>query len=308
MSKKQLVDELHRAARRRFKRRRIITRGINDLWQADLVEMCDYASVNKTFRYLLTVIDTFSKFAWGIPVKNKTGREVSLAMETILSKESSPRNIQTDNGTEFYNSYFQNLMKKYKINHYSTYSTMKASIVERFNRTLKGMMWKEFSLNGSYKWVENIQNLIDKYNHTVHRTIKMKPADVNKDNEKSLLKTAYNRIKIFPKPKFRVGDKVRISKYKHLFEKGYTPNWTTEVFRIHTIKVTNPVTYLLEDYEGNKIKGGFYERELLKTEHPDLYLVEKILKRKGNKLLVKWLGFSNDHNSWINKSELAPQQ
>lgn len=300
-----LVNEIHRFARRNFPRRSVILKGCNDLWQADLVEMGDYSADNKGYRYLLTVIDSFSKFAWAIPVKNKTGGEVTEAMRSILVKrQSSPKNLQTDFGKEFYNTHFQKLMKKYNINHYSTYSTLKASIVERFNRTLKGWMWKQFSLNGSYKWIDNIQTLVDKYNNTVHRTIKMKPCDVSLKNEVKLLETVYNKIKTFPKPKFKVGDSVRISKHKHLFEKGYTPNWTTEIFKIIAIKKTNPVTYIIKDYRDNVIQGSFYEQELLKAKHTDVYLVQKILRRKRGKVFVKWLGFSDEHNSWIDESEL----
>lgn len=215
-----------------------------------------------------------------------------------------PKNLQTDDGKEFFNKVFQSLMLKYKINHYSTYSVMKASIIERFNRTLKGMMWKEFSYNGSYHWIDIYQQLINKYNRKIHRTIKMAPIDVKPSNEKFLLNTVYNHIKIFKKKKFNVGDHVRISKYKHHFEKGYTPNWTTEIFKIKEIKVTYPTTYILEDYTGAPIKGGFYEEELLSTKFPDVYLVEKILKTKKDQAYVKWLGFSNDHNSWISKNEI----
>ena len=101
-----------------------------------------------------------------------------------------------------------------------------------------------------------------------------------------------------------MGDYMRISKYKHVFEKGYTPNWTTEIFKVKEVKNTYPTTYILEDYQGNPIKGGFYDEELSKTQFPNTYLVEKIIKTKGDRVYVKWLGFSNQHNSWINKSEL----
>lgn len=275
MSKKQLVDELHKPARRNFKRRVVILEGINDLWQADLVEMGEYSSDNNGYRYLLTVIDAFSKYAWAYPIKTKTGFEVTKAIEQILLKQS-PANLQTDNGKEFYNVYFQNMMKKYNINHYSTYSSLKASIVERFNRTLKSKMWKLFSLNGNYKWIDKIQILVNNYNNTIHRTIKMKPKNVSILNEKKLLQTVYSKIKILPKAKFKIGEKVRISKYKHIFEKGYTPNWTTEVFTISQIKNTNPITYILNDYENKNIKGCFYEYELLKTSQPNIYLIQKI--------------------------------
>jgi hypothetical protein len=258
--------------------------------------MGEYASDNNGYRYLLTVIDTFSKFAWALPVKTKSGVEITKTMNQILIKHS-PTHLQTDNGKEFYNFNFQNLMKRYNINYYSTYTSLKASIVERFNRTLKGWMWKQFSLNGNYKWIDNIQDLVNKYNSTIHRTIKMRPRDVNFTNEKTLLNTVYNKIKTFPLPKFKIGEKVRISKHKYLFEKGYTPNWTTEIFVIKNIKNTNPVTYILKDYQNETIQGCFYEYELLKTKQPNIYLIQKILKQKGNKVYVKWLGFSDKHNT-----------
>ena len=97
---------------------------------------------------------------------------------------------------------------------------------------------------------------------------------------------------------------MRISKHKHIFEKGYTPNWTTEIFKIKSIKMTHPITYILQDYEGKTIRGCFYEKELLKTKYPKDYLVEKIVKKKGDKLFVKWLGFPSSHNSWISKKDI----
>lgn len=303
-NKRAIIDELHKQARKNFKRRRVITKGIDDLWQADLVEMGAYASKNKGFRFLLTVIDTFSKYAWTRAIKSKNATSVSHAMREIFKQGRKPRNLQTDDGKEFFNKEFQHLMKINHVNHYSTFSIMKASIVERFNRTLKGMMWKEFSLHGNYCWIDKYKKLTDEYNSRKHRIIKMAPRSVNKLNEKTLLQTVYNHLKVMHKPKFRIGQNVRISKHKHIFEKGYTPNWTTEIFKIKSIQITNPVTYILEDYEGNPIKGGFYEYELLKTKYPHIYLVEKVLKTNGAKAYVKWLGFSKEHNSWINKKDI----
>lgn len=299
MSKREVVEELHKPSRRNYPKRRVVIKGLDDLWQADLVEMLPYSNENKNYRYLLTVIDTFSKFAWTVPIKNKTAIEVTTAMENIFNNGRSPKNLHTDDGKEFFNKSFQNLMQKYQINHYSTFTQLKASIVERFNRTLKNLMWKEFSTNGSYKWIDILPTLTETYNNSKHRTIKIKPSEVNAANEKHLLSTIYSYVKIHITPRFKVGDSVRISKYKHVFEKGYTPNWTTEIFKITKIQRTNPITYLLEDYQGNPIRGGFYELELQKTKFPDTYLIEKILLKKKNKMFVKWLGFSSDHNSWI---------
>lgn len=304
MIKKQIVTELHKPARKNFVRRKVITKHIDDLWQCDLVEMGAYASENNGYNFLLTIIDTFSKYAWAIPIKTKTGTDVTEAMKNVFLEGRHPKNLQTDDGKEFFNKKFQTLMKEYKINHYSTYSALKASIVERFNRTIKSNMWKLFSMNGSYKWIYIIHSIISKYNRTHHRTIKMKPIDVKKSNEKHLLSTAYAIQKTYNKPKYKVGDNVRISKYKHIFEKGYTPNWTTEVFKILKVQTTHPVTYLLEDYQNNPIKGGFYELELQKVMYPESFLVDKILRKRKDKVFVKWLGFDNSHNSWINKSSL----
>lgn len=306
MNRLQIVNELHKPARKNFIRRCVKIKGIDDLWQADLVEMIPYAKENAGFKYLLTVIDTFSKFAWVQPLKKKTSQMIIDALNNIFNQSKRiPRNLQTDMGTEFYNKHFKQLMKLKNINHYSTFSSIKACIVERFNRTLKEQMWRQFSLQGSYKWVNILKNLVHDYNHRKHRTIKLAPVDVTKKNEKQLLKRVYTQTpKIIHQTKFRVGDFVRVSKFKTVFDKGYTPNWTTEIFKVIKINQKFPVTYLLEDYQGNPVAGRFYEQELQKTNHPNTYLVEKILKKKKSKAYVKWLGFPSSHNTWINEKDI----
>lgn len=305
MSRNQIVNELHKPARKNFIRRCVKIKGIDDLWQADLVEMISYAKENVGFKYLLTVIDTFSKFAWVEPLKKKTSHMVVDAFNKIFNESKRiPKNLQTDMGTEFYNTDFKQLMKQKNINHYSTFSPIKACIVERFNRTLKEQMWKKFSLQGSYKWVTILENLVKDYNNKKHRTIKLAPVDVNEKNEKRILKQVYTYPILIQKNKFNLGEFVRVSKFKTIFEKGYTPNWTTEIFTVNKVNNKFPVTYLLEDYQGQPIAGRFYEQELQKTNLPDTYLVEKILKRKGSKVYVKWLGFKSSHNTWINKKDI----
>lgn len=305
MSKRQVLTELHKPARRKYPRRSVIVKSLDDLWQADLVEMIPYARENKGYKYLLTIINVFSKFAWGVPVKSKNADDVSRAMSTILQQNRKPKNLQTDNGKEFYNAKFKKLMQEYKINHYSTFSNLKASVVERFNRTLKNIMWFEFGLQGNYKWLDILPELLKKYNEKKHRTIGMRPIDVTKSKEKFLLDNVYSKIKIAGRAKYNTGDHVRISKMKQMFEKGYTPNWSTEIFTITKKQLTNPVSYLLEDVLGQPIAGSFYENELQKTQYPDVYLIEKVLRRKGKKVYVKWLGLDKTHNSWISKSDIV---
>ena len=281
--------------------------GIDDLWQADLVEMDSgnlkgISKINKGYKYMITIIDVFSKFAWAVPLKNKTGKDVTNAFKFV---DRIPKNLQTDKGKEFYNKDFKELMKKYNINHYSTYTNVKASVVERFNRTLKEKMWKQFSIQGNYKWIDILPKLIDNYNNTYHTTIKMKPVEVNISNQDII----YNDVfavskKEHKRPKYKVGDKVRISKIKGIFEKGYTANWSTEIFTVDKVYKGNPPYYHLKDSNEEEIKGIFYEQEMQKTKYPDIYLVEKVLRKKGDKVYVKWLGFDSSHNSWIPKKNV----
>ena len=144
-----------------------------------------------------------------------------------------------------------------------------------------------------------LDDFVNKYNNTVHRTIKMKPIDVTSDSY-----AEYNEDSHEKDPKFKVGDRVRISKYKNIFAKGYTQNWSEEVFVVSKIKDTVPWTYFISDLNGEPAAGRFYEKELQKTSQ-EKFRIEKVLKRKGDKLYVKWKGYNNSFNSWINKKDLV---
>lgn len=301
--KEEIVDELHKPSRVHYPRRQTILKGLDDLWQMDLIEFLPYARENKGFKYILTVIDCFSKFAWVEPVKSKGGKDIVKALERILSSSGRiPENIQTDNGKEFYNAHFKQLMKSYQINHYSTFSKIKCAIVERFNRTFKGLMYRLFSLQGSYKYIGHLSRLIDKYNNTVHRTIGMKPSEVNQSNAPEILMMKRRRRQR-GEPRFKEGDYVRISKNRTVFSRGFTPNWSAEIFKVVAVRRTIPYTYLLEDMSKQPIQGAFYSQELQKTKFKDVYLVERILRRKHDKVYVKWWGFPKP--SWINAKDLV---
>ncbi|XP_048515868.1 uncharacterized protein LOC125502148 [Athalia rosae] len=301
-----LVKELHKPARRNYPRRSVKVRGLDETWQADLVDMSAYAEQNKGHHLMLTLTDIFSKYAWAVPMKNKTGEETASAMKFVLKRGRVPKHLQVDRGKEFYNSHFEDLMRRYKIKLYSTFSNLKASICERFIRTIKNRMWIEFSLQGNYEWITILPDFISTYNNTKHRTIQMKPKDVSITNEKMLLRSMYGRARVKPAlaPKFKAGDKVRVSKLKNVSDKGSTPNWTTKIFTIDQVANTDPVTYKLKDYRNQPVAGGFHELELLRAANFDTYLIEKVLRKRGKKLFVKWLGFDNTHNSWINENNL----
>lgn len=299
----KIAEELHKPARKTFPRRKIVSLFKNDLWQSDLLDVQSYSKYNEGYKFILIVIDTYTKYLWVQALKNKSAKEVTQGMENIL-KINHPKLLQTDNGTEFYNKQFQDLMTKYNIKHYSTFSGIKAAIAERVIRTIKNKIYKMFTANGSYNWYNSISNIIHNYNNTIHRTIKCTPhkAQINTNNIK--LNTNKLKKKSIHQSKYKINDKVRISKYKHIFSKGYTPNWTTEIFTISKIFQTNPVTYQLKDASENIIRGCFYEQEIKLTNFPDTFLIERIIKKNKNKMFVKWLGLGSEFNSYVNSTDI----
>ena len=308
--KAEIVEELHRPARKNFPRRNTVLKGINDLYQADLVEMIPYSKVNRGFKYILTIINCFTKVADAFPLQNKTAKSIVEAMEQFLEKTGKQiKHLQTDHGKEFYNSSFRKLMMEYNINHYSTNSEMKAAIVERFNRTIKGDMYKRFSLRGTYVWYDILPDLIRSYNNRYHRAIGMKPRAVTKKNEDivrdNIKKSTRIKDELRPPKVFHIGDQVRISKEKSIFSKKYLPNWTNEVFTVFRVQPTMPETYILKDKSGELLQGGFYGHELMKSTIGDVYLIEKILKRKKDRYFIRWLGFNSSHDSWVNKKDIV---
>ena len=174
---------------------------------------------------------------------------------------------------------------------HSTCSERKAVVAERLIRTLKIKIYKHMTAVSKNVYLDVLDNIVDKYNNTYHRAIKMKPIDVTSD-----FYVEYNVISNEKDSKFKIGDHVRVLKYKSIFAKGYPPNWSEEVFIISKIKTTVPWTNVISDLNGEKIVGTFYEKELQKTKEKE-FKIEKVIKRKGDKLYVKWKGYHNSFNS-----------
>ena len=296
-----LAEELPKPVRRKFKRRRVLVNGIDKIWAADLADMQAFSKFNRGIKYLLAVIDVFSKYGWLIPLKDKTGKSVASALKTIF-KERKPEKMWVDKGKEFYNKDVKELIELY-----STENEEKSSVVERWIRTMKEKMRKYFTTNSTNVYIDVLPDLVREYNNTIHSSIKMTPVEASeKKNEFKVWKTLYpNRLDILDiNPKFSVGDKVRISKNKELFETGYTTRWTEEIFTITKIKRTSPITYKIADLNGEKIDGTFYEPELQKTSQ-QLFRIEKVIEKGKNKSLVKWKGYSNDFNSWVDNKDIV---
>ena len=302
----ELANELHKPIRHKFPKRKVFTKNVDDIWAADLVEMNKLSKFNKGYKYLLTVIDVFSKYGWIIPLKNKTGVSVANGLKMIFKQDNrKPSRIWTDKGKEFYNKTVKSLLEKDNILLYSTENEEKSSVVERWNRTMKRNMWKYFTANNTHVYINILPQLVDRYNTTYHRSIKGTPQDASRaENFLHTFNSLYsNTSKLVKKPKFKVGDTVRITKKKKMFEKGFTPNWTEELFTIEEVKPTKPPTYKIKDKKGEEIKGAFYEQELQKSKQA-VFRIERVLKkrtrRNGQKeIYVKWKGYTNTFNSWI---------
>ena len=304
---KQDAYTLHKPRRIRFPRRKTYSKGIADLYQIDLVDLSNLASFNDGMRYLLTCIDVFSKRAWAVPVRTKSGHNVAKAFEKILTEQKCNM-VQSDKGTEFLNSTFQSLLRRYGIKFYTSENDdLKASVVERFNRTLKTKMYRYFTYANTRRYVDVLHDLLHSYNNTYHRSIRMAPSNVTYENE------ALVRARLYPpKPstykwKYDVGDRVRISIKREPFRKGYLGDWSEEIFEIKSRLPTAPVTYELRDLAGETIKGRFYEPEVqkvLKTddEHFKINKILKTRKRAGKiQYFVSWKGYPSKFDSWVDE-------
>lgn len=303
---------LHRQARKHYPTRKYVVHDIDEQWQADLADVSLIAKQNKGYRFILTVIDIFSRFAWARPLRSKSGKEVAAAFKDIFEEGRIPTRVQTDQGKEFENRDVLALFRQYDIELFSVKSAYKAAIVERFNRTLKTKLWRYFTSSTNQKWTNVLQDVVNSYNNSVHRTIKRKPINVTESQVSDIREEMYShQSESKEKSNIHVGDSVRISKVKSIFEKGYLPNWTEEIFTIDSINRKHiPLTYKLKDYNGEVIEGSFYRQEIEKVSHDDdTFIIEKVLRnqKRGNEMwsLVKWRGYPSSMNSWVRKSDVV---
>ena len=302
-----LSNELNKPVVNKFERKKIIVNHIDEIHSCDLVDMQKYSRVNKGYKYIFTNIDIFSKYAWSFPLKTKTIKEIKSCFQKIFN-ERKPSYIWSDQESAFFSKEMLQFFKDNNVKIYYTHSDLKAVIIERFNRSLRELMMKSFVKNNNTVWYNILPNLINTYNNRYHSTIKMKPKNVNKLNEKHIKNTVYNYDITNKKAKFKINDLVRISlKRRTLFDKP-TGNikWSEQIYKIYKINKSNVITYQLKDMNNEIIKGQFYTKELQLTKNTTgEYIIEKILKTNKDKIYVKWRGYDNSFNSWINKNNVT---
>ena len=304
---------LHKPVRQKFQRRRTIVGGIDHQWQADLIDVQKLKKNNGGNAYLLTCIDVFSKYAWVVPLKDKTGGSLVRAFQEIFASGRKPLKLQTDKGSEFKNRSVQKLLREEKIVFFTTENDdIKAAVVERFNRTLKERLWRFFTKSKNERYLDVLPDIVYAYNRSFHRSIQRAPVEVNFKNQEDVWQSLYGgRTFSSKRNKLKIGDRVRLSKTRRVFKKGYLPSWTFELFTVVAVLRTTPTTYTIKDDSGEVLEGSFYEQELQKVGEKTYYDIESVLDQRLDKkgqreYLVKWVGYDPSFNRWIPHRALAP--
>ena len=307
---RQEAYSLQRPLRRKFKRNRVIAKGIDDQWDADLMDMTKYSKDNDGYSYILLVIDIFSKFLLMRPLKNKKGESVSRTFTNILTEGRRPPRLRTDKGQEFRSRVFNDLLKDRNIEHlYAQNTEIKANYIERVIKTMMARITRYMTYKQSYRYIDHLPS---NHRHGARKS--------NEIEKKTLWWKMYwpkktpivSKTKRIRKPfKFKMGDKVRASHIRTPFTREYDEKWSGEIFIISERRLRGGLpVYKLKDYMDEEIKGSFYQSELQKIEvrDTDAFKVEKILKTKGRghnkQYFVKWLHFSSKFNSWVKEDDV----
>jgi hypothetical protein len=341
----QDVYTRHRRVVRRFRRLPTLAAGLHTDWQADLAVMSHLTADNDGYAYMLVCVDVLSRQLFVAPVRTKCSEHVIEAFEQCFQRAKAvPWRLVTDQGKEFTANRVQEYFRKKELLHYCNYTspTWHAGVAERANRTLKERLYRYFSAHHTYRWVSVLQRLVSAINRSPCTSLDgARPVDVNFDNASRVHQWLRRKLELeqqkhpsMSRPRFRVGDRVRIEKYKHIFQKGYHPNFTNEVFEVVQVRHGRllPITYRLKDHNGDVLRGWFYANDLCRVlgdlakekpkktvrekpgaiavdeEQQPVYAIERILKRSTRggvkQLLVRWRGYDASHDSWIPASSI----
>ena len=255
---KIFIDEIYsKPPKKNYPTNKVIYNHIDEIWSIDLADMIDYKiSNNKGYRYIFIIIDNFSKYLWAIPLKNKYSQTITNEFSNILTtSKRKPLKLESDRGTEFYNSIFQNFLKLKNIHRYSRYTDKGPSIAERVIRTIRNLLKKPVFEKGKADWLSELPSVIRKYNNTIHHSIKMTPIQASKKaNEKIVYSNLQDKRKIL-NPKYKLGQLVRVSDIRRVFSKGDSTNYSYKLYTItEVIHDTIPsyrIDYLPERYNEN---------------------------------------------------------
>ena len=318
ITKKQLYEWLskqdiytsHHPIIHRFARKRVVTRGLNDVWDVDLMDMSNLAKYNQGVTFIAIFIDIFSRYLYVESMKNKSTAETLKAIKMVFTKsKQQPETFRSDAGKEFLGKEVKQYLVDREIYQQITRNDTKANYAERVIRTLKKKFYRYLYHNKTHKYIDVLQSLVDGYNENYHSRINCAPSMINKENEAQVWAKQYlpkKSVKVKEiKFKFSPGNLVHISNVRTPFSCGFGQTFSEEIFKIRYQFGTVPTTYILEDLNKDKVSGLFYEPELVlvRGQGKDAeYQVEKILEeriRKGQKqVLIKWKRYPETFNSW----------
>ncbi|KAL3115741.1 hypothetical protein niasHT_012939 [Heterodera trifolii] len=267
----QRTYTLHRQAKRRYRRLPTLAPGLHTEWQADLAIFDRLAKQNRGYKYLLVCIDTLSRQVFVEPVKTKTSTNMIRAFNRIFKRSKYiPWKVLTDQGKEFTARAVQHFFRAKDVEHFCmlTSPQFHAGMAERANQSIKERLYRYFTERNTYTWIEVVQDIVRAINHSPNSSIGMRPADVNFKNAEALRQKLHNAAEnvVRRQPRYRVGDRVRIEKYKHVFQKGYLPRFTNELFKVAEVHTErSPVVYRLRD-DHNEIISGTVEQQFVQVE------------------------------------------
>ena len=255
---KVFIDEIYsEPPRKNYPTNKIVINHIDETWSIDLADMIDYKiSNNKGYRYIFIIIDNFSKYLWAIPLKNKYSQTITNEFSNILTtSKRKPLKIESDRGTEFYNSIFQNFLKSKIIQHYSRYTDKGPSIAERVIRTVRNLLKKPVFLAGEASWINELPSVIKQYNNIIHHSTKMTPIQASKTSNEKIVYNNLQDQRLKRQPKFKLGQLVRTADIKQVFSKGDSTNWSYKLYAItgivHDTIPSYRIDYLPERYNEN---------------------------------------------------------
>ena len=236
---------------------------IDEIWSLDLLDLKDYGPEhNRGYRYVLVIIDNFSKFAWTVSLKNKNAQTIKDSFEIIIiSSKRKPNLIETDRGREFYNNIFQDFLKKNNIKLYSRNSSFGSVFAERFNRTIRDLLKKIIFEQGDAKWIDILPTITKQYINRIHSSIKLTPIQASsKKNEGFVYKNLLDKRKKI-KPKYEIGDLVRTADLKKTFSKSDKTNWSYKLY-----KITEIINDTIPSYHIDNLKERYNEPLLKKND------------------------------------------
>ncbi|XP_048775517.2 uncharacterized protein LOC130049380 [Ostrea edulis] len=325
---------LMKPIRRTFPRSKVVVDTIDSMWDGDLADVSNISPKNEGYKFLLVLIDIFSRYLFIVPLKNKQHQNITDGLKSVFKKGRKPHTLRTDKGSEFKNRWVKSFLKKEGVHTIYTQNETKANYAERVIRTMKNLMYRYFIKNRTYRYVDILQDLVTSYNQRPHRSLgENAPATVNEKNADEIRLTAYLTTKKknpklkaskLEKPKesmskkrnkkvfkYKIGDDVRISQLKHSFQRDYQQKWTEEYFKVSKRYQRNGIqVYKIKDLADDPIEGTFYESELQKVMKSGdiLYRIDQVLRKrkrgKTKEVYVKWEGWPSKFNSWIPESSL----